>query len=215
MNVRGNKNKCPLCRNILPVRDEADCDEVDIYPEIPPSFQRNLAIQIMAFISIAAIVASFVLYQIFPSELNWPMFELLGLISMWLSLIVVLRKRRNIPKTIMWQVLIVSGLSVIWDWKIGYRGWSLDYAIPIICVSAMLVMFVTAKVMNLGVGDYISYLLLDGIFGIIPIIFILLDLVEVFYPSAICVALSIIFLSAIIIFQGESIKIELIKRLHI
>ncbi len=204
-----------MCANILPGKSESDGFQKDIYPRIPPSYQRHLTIQIMAFISIAAVVISFSVYKMFPSELNWPMFELFGLISMWISLIVVLRKRRNIAKTIMWQVVIVSGLSILWDWRTGYRGWSLDYVIPTICVSAMLVMYVTAKVMNLSVRDYIAYMLLDGLLGIIPVIFILLELVDVLYPSVICVALSIIFLSAIIIFQGENIKIELTKRLHI
>jgi len=160
-------------------------------------------------------VISFVLNKIFPSNINWPMFVIFGLISMWLSLIVIVKKRHNITKTIMWQVIVVSALSIIWDWRIGWRGWSLDYAIPVLCVAATLVMYITAKVMKLSVRDYIAYFLLDGLFGIIPIIFIYFKLVNVFYPSMITVAVSIIFLSAILIFQGENIKIELDKRMHI
>ena len=91
----------------------------------------------------------------------------------------------------------------------------MDYVIPIVSVSAMFVMYVTAKIMNLSVNDYIAYFLLDALFGIIPIIFILLGWINVIYPSAICVAVSIIFLSAIIIFQGENIKAELSKRMHL
>ena len=189
--------------------------QVELYPEIPPAYERHLAIRIMVFISIVTVVASFAIYKIFSLDVNWPLFVVFGLLSMWLSLIVVLRKKHNITKNIMWQVIIVSMLSVIWDWKTGSRGWSLDYVIPILCVAAMLVMYVTAKIMKLSVRDYIAYFLLDGLFGIIPIIFILLDLINVFYPSAICVAMSIIFLSAILIFQGENIKIELDKRMHI
>jgi len=94
-------------------------------------------------------------------------------------------------------------------------GWSLDYAIPILCIVAMLVMYITAKVMRLSAGNYISYFLLGGLFGIVPILFILFDLVNVDLPSIISVAASIIFLSAIIIFQGHNIKAELQKRMHI
>jgi len=222
MYIRGNKSECPLCRNTLP--DDGNINAQDeIYPEIPPAFERHLAVRIMAFITIVTIVASFVVYNIFPSvvnkilppDINWPIFEVFALLSMWLSFIVVMRKRHNITKNIMWQVIVVSVLSVIWDWRTGCRGWSLDYVIPITCVVAMLVMYVTAKVLKLSARDYIAYFLLDGLFGILPIIFILFDLINVFYPSAICVAVSIIFLSAILIFQGENIKMELIKRMHI
>lgn len=212
VHIRGNKQECPLCRNILP---EDDNDQDEIYPEIPPSYERHLAIRIMVFISIVSIVSSFVIYNIFPSNINWPIYVVFGLLSMWLSLIVVVQKRHNITKNIMWQVTIVSVLSVLWDWKIGWKGWSLDYLIPIVCVSAMFVMYVTAKVMRLSIRDYIMYFLLDGLFGVIPILFILFNWVNVLYPSIISVAASIIFLSAILIFQGENIKIELDKRMHI
>jgi hypothetical protein len=115
----------------------------------------------------------------------------------------------------MWQVLIVSALAILWDWRIGWRGWSLDYAIPVLCVAAMLVMYVTAKVMKLSARNYIAYFLLGGLFGVIPVLFILFNLVKVIYPSIISVAVSIIFLSAILIFQGDNIKAELQKRMHI
>ncbi|HOP99344.1 MAG TPA: DUF6320 domain-containing protein [Acetivibrio clariflavus] len=212
--IRDGKNKCPLCGNILSRNDEINMEEA-IYPEIPPSYERHLAIRILIFISVVAIVISFIIYRLFPTSVNWPVLVVMGIMSVWISIGYVLRKRSNITKTIMWQVVIMSLLSIIWDWKIGWRGWSLDYAIPFLCIAAIIVMFVTAKAMRLGTGYYIAYFLLGGLFGIIPGLFILLDLVSVDYPSIISVAVSIIFLSAIIIFQGENILSELQKRMHI
>ncbi len=214
VHIRGTKNECPLCGNTLS-SDGNTAGLEEIYPVIPPIYERHLAFRIMIFISIVVIVSSFVIYTIYPSTVDWPMFVLFGLISMWLSLTVVIRKMYNITKNIMWQVIIVSALSVAWDWGTGWRGWSLDYVIPILCVAAIVVMYVTAKVMRLSVRDYISYFLLDGLFGIVPILFIIFDWINVLYPSIISVAACIIFLSAILIFQGENIKAELHKRMHI
>jgi len=211
--IRGNKEFCPLCGNSLPAGDGSAQKEV--YPEIPPFYERHVAVRIMAFISIAAVVTSFAVYMIFPASVNWPLLAVFGILSMWLSLVVVIRKRHNMPKTIMWQVTVASALSVFWDWETGWKGWSLEYFIPIACVTAMLVMYVTAKIMKLSVRDYIAYALLNGLFGIVPILFILLDWIEVYHASIVCIALSIIFISAIFIFQGENIKEELNKRMHI
>lgn len=210
--IRGNKENCPLCANSL---QNSDDNGDEIFPYIPPMYERHLVIRIMAFISVASLVISFAVYNIFPTSVNWPMFVVFGLISMWLSLILVIRKRYNITKNIMWQVLIVSLLSVFWDWKTGWRGWSLEYIIPIICVVTMFVMYVVAKAMKLSVLDYIAYLLLDGLFGIVPVLFIVFNWIKILYPSILCVSVSIIFLSAILIFQGENIKLELKKMLHI
>lgn len=214
VHIRDKKAKCPLCGNIL--ADDINTVEGDnVYPLIPPAYEKHLAIRILLFISIVAIVLSYFIHKLFPTSVNWPMLVLLGLLSTWLSITDALRKRHNITKSIMWQVIIVSALSIFWDWKIGWKGWSLDYAIPILCIAAVIVMYVTAKVMRLSVVNYIAYFLLGGLFGIIPVLFILLDLVTVEIPSIISVAVSIIFLAAIIIFKGDSIKQELQKRMHI
>ena len=211
--IRDGKNICPLCGNIVSHRNSDK--EAAVYPVIPPAYERHMAIRILVFISIVATVISYIVYKLFPTSVNWPMMVVFGIVSMWLSITDALRKRYNITKSIMWQVIIMSLLSIFWDWKTGWRAWSLDYAIPILCIAAIIVMYVTAKVMKLGIGYYIAYFLLGGLFGIIPGLFILLNLVTVDYPSIISVAISIIFLSAILIFQGEKILSELQKRMHI
>ncbi|WFA08996.1 DUF6320 domain-containing protein [Tissierella sp. Yu-01] len=212
--IKENRNKCTLCGNALSVEDTQNGDKMT-FPKIPPFYHSHLAMKIMIFISIAAVVLSFSINAMFPTTINWPLFLLFGLISMWLCLIVIIQKRYHIPKKIIWQVVIISVLSLFWDWRTGWRGWSLDFVIPIACMSAMLLMYVTAKVLRLSVNDYVTYALIDGVFGIIPLLFIIFDWVNIIYPSVISVALSIITLAAIFIFQGDNIKQELNKRMHI
>lgn len=212
--IREDKNKCTLCKNSL-VHSSKEGFSEDIFPEIPPSYKSHLAIKIMIFISILVMVVSISLNMIFPIRINSPVLIILGIISIWISFLSVLRNRHNVPKNILWQAAVVFVLSIFWDWKIGWSGWSLNYVIPISCVSAMVIMYVTAKIMNLSVRDYIVYTLIDGLFGIIPTLFILFDWVDVYYPSIICVGISILSIAAIFIFQGENIKAELDKRMHI
>lgn len=91
----------------------------------------------------------------------------------------------------------------------------MDYLIPILYLAAEVVMYVTAKIKKISIKDYISYALIDGIFGIVPILFIVFKWVKTPYPSIICAAISLVFLMAIFIFQGDYIKSELNKRMHI
>ncbi len=211
--IREERNKCALCENRLEEGLQTEGEEV--FPEIPPFYESHLALRIMMFISIVALVVSFGINMIFPSDINWPMLFTLAMISIWIGLVIIVQKRYHIPKKIVWQVFIISILAIFWDYKIGWRGWSIDYVIPIACVSAMIIMYVTAKIMHLSMSDYITYALLDGLFGIIPVIFILFNLVNVVYPSIISIGFSIISLSAIFIFQGKEIKAEMTKRMHI
>lgn len=211
--IREGRNRCTLCENVL--EEELKGGSEDVFPEVPPFFESHLALRIMIFISIVAVVASFGINMIFPSNINWPILFMFAVISIWVGLIIIVRKKYHISKKIVWQVIIISILAIFWDYKTGWRGWSLDYVISIACVSAMIIMYVTAKIMNLSIREYITYALLDGIFGIIPVLFIIFDLAKVVYPSIISIGFSIISLSAIFIFQGEEIKAEIDKRMHI
>ena len=76
-------------------------------------------------------------------------------------------------------------------------------------------MAIAAKILKIGVRDLIVYLFIDIIFGFIPIIFILTGILSVAFPSVICVATSAISLSALILFQGDNMKAELRKKMHI
>jgi len=211
--IRGKHDRCILCENIL--EKEVKIENEDVYPEIPPFYESHLAIKIMIFITIVALVVSVGINIIFKSDINWLILFMLGVVSIWVGLIIIVQKRYHIPKKILWQVIIISIFAIFWDYATGWIGWSLDYVIPIACVSAMIIMYVTAKIMKLSVRDYITYVLLDGIFGIIPVVFIIFDLVNILYPSIISIGFSIISISAIFIFQGKEIKSEMNKRMHI
>ncbi|MGE4354339.1 MAG: DUF6320 domain-containing protein [Oscillospiraceae bacterium] len=212
--IKGKHERCVLCGNMLSDADTAE-DQDEVFPTVPPCYERRLAARIMIFISLSAIVASFAIRMLFPTTVNWPIFVLFGIASAWLSLFEILRKGHNIPRIILWQSIILPLLAIFWDWETGWRGWSLDYLIPILYVAAEVVMYVTAKMMKLSSKDYISYAFLDALFGIIPALFILFNWISTPYASIICVAVSIIFLLALIIFQGGNVKKEFDKRMHI
>jgi hypothetical protein len=211
--LRGNYEVCPLCGSIIS-SDETKGEEV--FPNIPTIFQEfNLFLRVIIMISIAAIIISFAVNLIFTKESRWSLIVAGGIACMWLSLFFIIRKKNNIPKTIIWQVVLMGIFSVLWDWSMGWLGWSIDFVIPSICVVAMIVMAIAAKILRIGVRESIVYLFLDGIFGFVPIIFILFGGLKVLFPSVICVATSAISLSALILFQGDNMKAELKKKMHI
>lgn len=211
--LKGNYKVCPLCGGIIRETQE---DKEERFPQIPTIYQEfNLFIRIMLLISICAVIISFAVNAIFTKDTRWSLIVAAGILCMWISMFIILRKRNNIPKTIVWQVVLISILSVLWDRSIGWIGWSIDYVIPAVSVGAMIVMAISANMLKISARDLIIYLFVDGIFGFIPIIFILSGWLNVKYPSIICVAASAISLSAIILFEGDNMKSELNKRMHI
>jgi len=210
--IKGSKNACPLCGGILQGQGEKN---EDTFPHIPTIYQEfNILIRAMILISITTIVVCFAINAI-TGGTRWSLIVAAGVCCTWLSLFFVIRKRNNIPKSIVWQVVIISILAVLWDRSMGWGAWSINYVIPIMCVVAMIVMAIAANILKISVRDYIVYFLVDALFGFIPVIFIIFGWLDVIYPSVICVAASVISISALLLFEGENIKAELNKRMHV
>ena len=97
----------------------------------------------------------------------------------------------------------------------GAHGWAITFVIPIILTLAMVVMYVVSKVLHLQVGDYMIYLLIDALFGLIPLVLLLTGQVFTDIPSLICILTSIISVVGLVIFEGNNMVSELKRRLHL
>lgn len=213
VSIEGVRTFCPLCQGETRKLDDS---EEATFPLIPTVYRKhNLFFRILIFTSVTVVAISMVINFLIPTPVWWSFFVLVGVVTMWIMLAVAVRKRSNIPKTVLYQVVSVSLLAVLWDYITNWRGWSLDYVIPIVCTGAMLAMSIVARVLNLHFEDYVIYILIDAVFGVVPVIFLLLGHLQVLIPSLCCVVGSILSLFALFLFEGERIKTELKRRLHL
>ena len=149
VSIRGMKEKCVLCGKTLTTKDNKTGTE-EVFPVVPPYYKSQMAMRIMIFISLSAVVVSFAIRMIFPTSVNWPIFVVFGVASAWLSLAIIIVKGKSIQKVILRQSAFIPLIAVFWDWRTGWRGWSVDYLIPILYLAAEVVMYVTAKIKKLG-----------------------------------------------------------------
>lgn len=213
INVIGKRESCPLCQGLLIGKD---AEQEEIFPHISTIYkQHNLFFKVFILISIIIASVTVALNIMFPQKGAWSLFILGGLASVWISLITAINKRNNIPKNIVYQLMIITVALIVWDYVTHWKGWSIEYVIPLMYVFAMISMAVISKVMKLNIEDYVLYMIIDGLFGVIPVIFLLMGILDVIYPSLICVVSSIISLSTILLFEGESMRAEMKKRLHL
>ncbi len=219
--IQGAKRACPLCQHPLPPdgwQAPADPDPDlprDAWVRIDVPVRQHLALRILGFVTVALVVSSFVLWWLFPIPIRWPLILLLALASMWISLANILHRRRRFARIVSLQLSLLAPLAVIWDLAIGWHGWSLDYAIPFLCIAAMGTLYITALSLRLEARDYLIYLLLITALSLVPFIFLLLDLVSNPLPSLLSVALAILLFAAILLFHGAAMRAELERRLHL
>ena len=209
----GKYVRCPLCKGELTGSAE---ENGNVFPPIPPRRETGRSLLVwLAFGSVAAAAISMAVNLILPSGGWWFLFVLGGIGSVWLSLALVLKKRRNVPKTILWQCGLLSVLAFVWDLLTGFRGWSLDYVFPILCTGSMIAMAVTAKARKLNIQSYILYLVIDCVFGLLSFTLLVMGKIQVAIPSAVCFASTVIFLAALLFFEGKALLAEIQRRFHL
>ncbi|WP_237585473.1 DUF6320 domain-containing protein [Alkalibacterium sp. MB6] len=214
VSVEGEWSFCPLCQQDLTQKDTGE-SEPSAFLSVPLRFTRKRVKQAFMVASIVIIVLYLLAYMIWNFRFFGLEYVLFGLMSSWLMVLVLIRKRRNIVKGITYLLFILSLLSLYLDYVDGWRGWSVTFAIPIVCIAALLAMFLAIQIIQIKAGDYVLYLQLAAIVGLIPLLFLLMGWARHPLPSSLSVLFSFVMFLAVLIKYGKEIRKELGKRMHI
>ena len=213
VNLPDDPLQCPLCQGDLSgtPREEGNVFPVLSRHTIP---SRSLLAKV-TFCSVAIAAVCLAINLSLPGGGWWFLFVVAGIASLWVDFALILKKRKNLHKNILWQVTAISLIAYVWDRFTGFHGWSLDYVLPILCTCAMIAMFVVAKARRLHIQEYILYLVMVCILGMLSFILIVGGAVRVAVPSAICFASSVLFLASLLFFEGKALHTEIQRRLHL
>ncbi|HHU53737.1 MAG TPA: hypothetical protein GXZ43_06670 [Clostridiaceae bacterium] len=236
--IKGSPRVCPLCKE--PAVDaitkfskeestkagtkNAELSEVnsieadgsfDPFPIVPLHYKQYTLLTVLSAISIFVYVIMWLIYLKFPESGLLPRYIFFALVSLWLLVSAIVRKRRNVAKSILYQFNILSVLLLLLDKLSDWSGWSITYAIPLLVCVALFAIIIAIGFIQKEFGDYVLYLGAVAIAGLIPLLFIIFGWVDVLWPSILSIALSSIMLILLIIFRYRLIVHELKKRLHL
>ena len=191
--------------------------EEEGFPENPKE-KRNLlkkAVQWFTFICIAASVISGMIEWMVTPSIHWAWFVTGGAACCWIAVMTAIKKRRNVLKNGLWQLLLLSGACVLWDVLTKWKGWSVDYVIPLATLVVLFSMVGISKIRKLEKEEYLFYTVMAAMYGMIPFILLLVDMVHVRYPSVICSGISFLALIWVCIFRFKDFQTELHKKFRI
>ena len=211
--IKGDWTACPLCDELL-ICEQDITKEKSAFLSVPLRFSRRKVMEGFTLASFVIILLYFVAHFIWRFRFFGLEYVLFGLMISWIMTAVLIRKRRNVVKGITYVLFIFSLASLYFDYVNGWLGWSLTFAVPTICIAALLAMFISIQFVDLKAEDYVLYVLLAGLVGLIPLLFLMMDWVKHPLPSAISVLFSIIMLAGVLLKLGHEIKRELEKRMH-
>lgn len=206
-------------RNMQRMLKEADIPvraEKNDFPGMEQESSRGRKIfQTFTFLCIAAAVLCVMMDFMMNKKTTWSLFSAAGCLCTWLIVAVAYRKRRNILKNEMWQLLIGTVICILWDFFTGWRRWSVEVVVPLasLCVSVSIP--VIARVSSLAVEEYLFYLVQAGMLGCIPLLFIWTGISKFIYLDVVCGGCSFLLLVWLFIFRRKDTLREFKKKLRV
>ena len=190
--------------------------EPDFPEDARPNYEGKKVLQIFTFCCIAAIVISMMTDIIISPGVHWSVFVAAGCVTMWLTMAVGYVKRFNLLKNAAWQLLIMSGICVLWDLGTGWRGWSVNIGIPDICLLIQVVMLIISRIRSLSPREYMIYYVMAAVYSmILPLILLVTGVIHYKTPSVICIGCSFLLLIGLILFKRKEFKEEMHKKFHV
>ena len=190
--------------------------EPDFPEDARPNYEGKKVLQIFTFCCIAAIVISMMTDIIISPGVHWSVFVAAGCATMWLTMAVGYVKRFNLLKNAAWQLLIMSGICVLWDLGTGWRGWSVNIGIPDICLLIQVVMLIISRIRSLSPREYMIYYVMAAVYSmILPLILLVTGVIHYKTPSVICIGCSFLLLIGLILFNRKEFKEEMHKKFHV
>ena len=182
-----------------------------IYPKKINANKGEIITKIMFALSILIAILLTIINKITSPNIPWAALANSGIIYIWIITIYSINRNVNIAGHVVVQTIAVSLLTVFIDYKIGFRGWSLSLAIPIILIIANLAMLILTIVSHKKYLRYAIYQLFILIFSILPAILIGEKIVKEPIMGIIAIGISILNLFITIILSARDLK-EAVKR---
>ena len=128
VSITGVRTYCPLCGKKL---SDAAEEDYGVFPRVKVQVSYDLIVKITTFAAIVAILVINIINFSFIPHLRLYVPLSLSVGCAWIIIVVGVRKRKNIPKGIMYETIISVLLCLLWDKVTGWHGWSVDYVLPI------------------------------------------------------------------------------------
>ncbi len=219
LKIRGSYKKCPLCGSPCLQSDPEVSDKEELaaapFPVVGLVYRKKILYKVLSLISLGFAILYLGLVYFWP-QLPVRLVHLLALIgSLWLIVSVIVRRRRNVAKSLLYLLANLSGLTLAWDYLTGWRAWSISYAIPALIFTAIIAILIALGYIQQNLNDYILSLAAVLAIAFIPLLLIGLRLLTVLWPSILVLILASLTAIFLLAFRWSLLIFELKKRLRL
>ncbi len=202
---------CPLCRSILEQTDALE----DMYPDVRVRMRRlHLAARIYLF---CAILAEFVMVTVnllTNTQIWWSLIAGVGLLYVYLVMRYALLGTAGHKGKVTVLVLLLILIAVTIDFALGYRGWSVDFVLPVGIVAVDLFILICMIVNHRNWQSYLMWQLLMVLCSLLPVGLYIRQLERYAVIAFLPLAVSVLSFLGVLIIGDRRARTELRRRFH-
>ena len=203
---------CPLCKSILEQTEELE----NMYPDVRIRMRRlKLFSRIYLFCAILAEAALFCVNLLTESQIWWSAITGLAFLYFYMVLRYAILGKSGYKSKVTVLVILSILIAVVIDFVLGYRGWSVDYVLPvgILVVDAVVLICMIGNRRNWQ--SYMMWQILMILCSLIPMGLYIKELEQNPYMAFLPLAVSVTIFLVTIIIGDRRARMELVRRFHI
>lgn len=212
IDILDETERCPLCQSILKQTEELE----NMYPEVRYRFRRLDFIS--RFYLFLALILEAVLFSINYFNFNGVWWSIItGLVLLYgyvvLRYAVIGKSGYRSKSIILTLVFILTAIAI--DITTGYRGWSLDYILPLAIILMDIAILILMFFNRQNWQSYICFQLLMVCCSLVPIGLYLLGIEKQINMAVLPMALSVTLFLGTMILGDRRARTELKRRFHV
>lgn len=210
-------SRCPLCGVTLPKSVDVEERAYPPYDGYVRRRRRQQLRQLMAFICGTAIIVTLVINAMYQAYGWWSLTVIAIIAYTWLTVSDTLLSRKSLMLRLGVQVYALAALMVVLDWRAGWYGWSVDYAVP-----ALLILSLVGTLIGLGIARVTGWKTSE-IFGFAIAVTVgalvmsglsFTDVINVAWPSQVVAFFGVVLLAAAAVFLRKDFSQHLREQWH-
>lgn len=185
-----------------------------IYPQKLNSKKSAKIIYSLLAVSIIFAILIITINRLSTPNIHWAAFVNLGIIYTWVVVLFSVKRGINLAGHILLQTIAISAIIIYIDYKIGFKGWSVNIGIPIILIITNITMLILTIISYKKYIKYAIYQLFIVCISLIPIILILKGKIANNILNQIAIIVSITNLVISLSLSYKDIKDAVIRKFH-
>lgn len=204
--------RCPLCHSVL----EKTVEVENMYPNVR-TMTRRLALLSRIYLFVAILVEALLIYLnvLSDSEMFWSAIPGLAMLYGYLVLRYAILGKSGYKGKIIVLTLIAILMVVAIDFVVGYRGWSVNYALPsaILLVDAGILILMCINRRNWQ--SYMMWQIFMILCSVVPLVLYAVGIVTAPLLAVLAFAFSTALFLGTLIIGDRRARTELRRRFHV